>query len=197
MNDSRKQIVMAGILAASMTCPFAALAAEGNSQGPREKTGSALPLDVTAEQQARRMAWWDEATFGMFIHCGVYSVAGGEWKGKGYGKEQRGSSAEWLRYQARIPKKEVVTLAEQFNPVQIGAEAWVLLARKAGMKYINITAKHHDGFALCDSKVSDFDVMDATPFNRDILKELAEACGKHGLKPGFYYSHNVTGGSAD
>lgn len=132
----------------------------------------------------QRIGWWRDAKFGMFIHWGIYSVAGGEWKGKkvsGY--------AEHLMRKETISRQEYLQLAKQFNPARFNAEEWIMHAKKAGMKYFIITAKHHDGFALFDSKVSDFNVVDQTPFKRDPMAELAAACKKHGMKFGFYYSH--------
>ncbi len=135
------------------------------------------------------MEWWREARYGMFIHWGLYSIAGGEWKGKDYGKEQGGASAEWLMNSAKIDGKEYrETLAPQFNPTDFDAEEWVSLAKEAGMKYIVITSKHHDGFCLFDTDATDYNVMDATPFKRDIIKELSEECAKQGIKFGVYYS---------
>jgi alpha-L-fucosidase len=121
----------------------------------------------------------------MFIHWGLYAIPAGEWKGTrclGLG--------EWIMNRCRIPVKEYEQLAKQFNPVDFNPDAWVQLAQDAGMKYIVITAKHHDGFALFDSKVSSYNVVAATPFHRDVLKELAEACRRHGMPLGFYYSQS-------
>jgi alpha-L-fucosidase len=132
----------------------------------------------------QRIQWWREAKFGMFIHWGVYSLPGGEWKGK-----EVGGYAEHLMRKEKITRIDYLQLAHQFNPVQFNAEEWVLNARKAGMKYFIITAKHHDGFALFDSRVSDFDMIDQTSFKRDPMAELAVACKKYGMKFGFYYSH--------
>ena len=160
-------------------------------KGNTKALHSRLPHGVTKEENLKRMKSWDEAKFGLFIHWGLYSIPGGEWKGIDYGKEQGGPSAEWIMLQAKISKEDYKPLAAQFNPINFNAEEWVLLAKEAGMKYINITAKHHDGFSLFDSKVTDFDIMDATPFKRDILKELAVACRKYDMKLGFYYSHNI------
>jgi alpha-L-fucosidase len=132
----------------------------------------------------QRIAWWREAKFGMFIHWGVYSLPGGEWSGKkvsGY--------AEHLMRKEKISRSEYLNLAHQFNPEKFNAEEWILHAKKAGMKYFIITAKHHDGFALYDSKFSDFDIVDQTPFKKDPMAELAAAAKKHGMKFGFYYSH--------
>lgn len=134
----------------------------------------------TKKQHDDRMEWWREARFGMFIHWGLYAVPAGEWGGKTeYG--------EWIRTSAEIPLDEYDKLLQKFNPVKFDAEAWVKMAKDAGMKYIVITSKHHDGFALFDSKVSEFDVM-ATPFKRDILKELAAACRKQEIKMCWYHS---------
>lgn len=140
--------------------------------------------------KSERLQWFTDARFGMFIHFGLYSIPAGVWEGEISG---RNMYAEWIQKQGNWPHgiedKEYQALAKQFNPVHFNAEEWVLEAKNAGMKYIVITSKHHDGFALWPSKVSDFNVMDATPFKRDILGELANACKKHGLKLGFYYSH--------
>jgi alpha-L-fucosidase len=127
-----------------------------------------------------RMAWWRDARFGLFIHWGLYAIPAGEWKGK----TQYG---EWIRHNAQIPLEEYDKFVGQFNPVKFDPRAWVRMAKDAGMKYIVITSKHHDGFCLFDSKETDFDVM-ATPFKRDILKELSEACGDAGIKLCFYHS---------
>lgn len=131
----------------------------------------------------QKMEWWREARFGMFIHWGLYAVPAGEWDGK----EVPGIS-EWIMLRAGIPVKEYEKLAQQFNPVKFDAEKWVLLAKNAGMKYIVITSKHHDGFAMFQSKASNYNIYDATPFKRDPLMELAAACRKHGIRLGFYYS---------
>ena len=131
-----------------------------------------------------RVQWWREARFGMFIHWGVYSLPGGEWKGK-----KVGGYAEHLMRKEKISRKDYLELAHRFNPTEFDAEEWILTAKKAGMRYFIITAKHHDGFALYDSKVSDFDIVDQTPFKRDPMAELAAAAKKHGMKFGFYYSH--------
>jgi alpha-L-fucosidase len=132
----------------------------------------------------QRIQWWRDARFGMFIHWGVYSLPGGEWKGK-----KVGGYAEHLMRKEKITRKDYLDLAHQFNPVQFDADEWVWNAKKAGMRYFIITAKHHDGFAMFDSKVSDFDIQEQTPFKRDPMAELAAACKKQGMKFGFYYSH--------
>src|SRR5688572_405704 len=140
------------------------------------------PGSESKEHRDARMKWWREARFGMFIHWGLYAIPAGEWKGK----EVKGIG-EWIMNYAKIPVPEYEQLAGQFNPVKFDAKQWVRIAKDAGMKYIVITSKHHDGFCLWDSKVSDYDVM-ATPFKRDILKELADACREEGIKLCFYHS---------
>lgn len=135
----------------------------------------------TPAQHDQRMAWWREARFGMFIHWGLYAIPAGEWGGAtNYG--------EWIRHSAQIPLETYDKFVGQFNPTAFNAEDWVQMAKDAGMKYIVITSKHHDGFCLWDSKETDFDVA-STPFRRDILKELADACRKiGGVKLCFYHS---------
>lgn len=130
-----------------------------------------------------RMAWWREAGFGMFIHWGAYAVPGGVHKGK-----EVSGIGEWIMSSANIPVAEYEPYPRQFDPQQFDAEAWVRIAKEAGMKYIVITSKHHDGFCLWDSKLTDYDIMDTSPFKRDILKELREACEKAGVKLCFYHS---------
>ena len=137
-------------------------------------------LVETKEERGARMGWWREARFGMFIHWGLYAVHGGEWKGRQY----RGWS-EWVVQ--GIPVADYETLVPRFNPVQFNAEEWAKLAKDAGMKYIVITTKHHEGFCLWDTKLTTFSVM-STPFKRDIMKELAAACQKEGIRLGWYYS---------
>jgi len=137
-------------------------------------------------QEARadpRLDWWRDARFGMFIHWGLYAIPAGQWKGRPIA-----GIGEWIMLRARIPVKEYEQLATQFNPVKFNAAEWVGLAKRAGQKYLTITAKHHDGFCLFDSKVTDYNIVDATPFGRDPLKELAAECQKQGIKLCFYYS---------
>jgi alpha-L-fucosidase len=132
-----------------------------------------------------RMAWWEEAKFGMFIHWGVYAVPAGIYEGK-----EIDYIGEWIMNRAKIPVAEYKKYAKEFNPVKYDPEAWVKLAKDAGMKYIIITSKHHDGFALFDSKVTDWDVVDASPYGKDLLAPLVEACRREGIKIGFYYSQS-------
>jgi alpha-L-fucosidase len=140
-----------------------------------------IPDPATHEKDpGSRMDWWRDARFGMFIHWGLYAVPAGEWNGKtGYG--------EWIRTSAEIPLEVYNQFLPKFNPVQFDADAWVKTARDAGMKYIVITSKHHDGFCMFDTRQTDFNIM-LTPFKRDPMKELAAACKKYGLKFCFYHS---------
>jgi alpha-L-fucosidase len=142
-----------------------------------------------------RMAWWRDARFGMFIHWGVYSLPAGIWDGR-----QIGGIGEWIMNRGKIPVADYQRMAKNFNPVKYDPDAWVRMAKDAGMKYIVITSKHHDGFALFETKASKWNIADATVYGKDLLKPLAEACKKYGIKLGFYYSQaqdwNNPGGSA-
>ena len=153
--------------------PLAAAQVEGESEADRDA----------------RMAWWREARFGMFIHWGLYAIPAGEWNGEfvGQTEESSGPIGEWIMFEAKIPVEEYEPLAEQFNPIAFDADAYVRLAKQAGMKYIVITSKHHDGFCLFDSKLTDYDIK-RTPFKRDIIRELSDACHREGIKFCFYYS---------
>lgn len=131
-------------------------------------------------------AWFMQAKYGMMIHWGLYSLLGGEWQG---GKVR--SYAEWAQSCFQIPNREYEKLASAFNPVFFNADEWVREAKDCGMEYFVITSKHHDGFAMFHSKVDKFNVVDATPFGRDVVGELANACAKHGLKFGLYYSQDL------
>ncbi len=145
----------------------------------------AQPSSSADSAREARLAWFRDAKYGLFIHWGLYAIPAGEWKGKtipGIG--------EWIQNRARIPTPEYAQLARRFNPTKFDADAWVRMAKDAGMKYIVITSKHHDGFALFKSNASPFNVVDATPFKRDVLKELAAACAKRGIRLGFYYSQS-------
>ena len=153
----------------------------------------------TPAQHDERMTWFRDARFGMFIHWGLYAQHAGEWHGK---ETNVNRCAEWLMCGARAPIAEYALAAKDFNPVKYDADAWVKAAKDAGVRYMVITSKHHEGFAMFASKASPFNIVDATPFKRDPLKELAEACRKHGMKLGFYYSQNLDwhhpgGGSGD
>ena len=130
------------------------------------------PYTPTPENLKARQ-WFQEARFGLFIHWGVYSVL---------------ADGEWVMHQKRMTSAEYERLPPQFNPVKFDAAAWVKMAKDAGMRYITITSKHHDGFAMFDSKVSDYDIVDRTPYGKDVLKMLAEECRKQGIKLFFYHS---------
>ena len=144
----------------------------------------------------KKMDWWREARFGMFIHWGVYAVPAGNY----HGFQQKKGGAEWIMNRMKIPVSEYQGYAKEFNPVKFNADEWVKMAKDAGMKYIVITAKHHDGFAMFKSGASKWNIVDATPYGKDILKQLAAACKKQGIKLGFYYSQaqdwNNPGGAA-
>ena len=134
-----------------------------------------------------RAKWFTSDRFGMFIHWGLYSGAEGIWKGEKVRYDN--DYAEWIQYRNEIDKKEYLELSKRFDWDIINPEEWVLLAKKAGMKYITITAKHHDGFALWNSNSSDYNIFNYSNPKRDIIKELSVACKKHNIKLGFYYSH--------
>ena len=145
------------------------------------------PLAYSFAQSPPKSQWFQEARYGMFIHWGLYSAAEGLWKGEKL--RYLNNYAEWIRYRNRISKDEYGTLAKRFDWDTIDPEQWVILAKEAGMKYIIMTSKHHDGVAIWDTKVGNYSLPKLAGSERDILKELAEACRKHGMKLGFYYSH--------
>ncbi len=130
--------------------------------------------------------WFKDAKYGMMIHWGLYSLLAGEHNG-----EDAGVYAEWIQSKFQIPNAEYEKLASAFNPVYFDADKIVSFAKECGMNYLVVTTKHHDGFAMYHSKVDKYNVVDATPFGRDIIGELADACKKHGLKLGFYYSQDL------
>lgn len=142
----------------------------------------AIPKETQAQRDAR-MGWWRDARFGMFIHWGLYAIPAGEWDGKpvdGIG--------EWIMDRANIPRDEYVKLAGRFNPTKFDADEWARIAAEAGVKYVVITSKHHDGFCLFDTDATDYNVVDASPYGKDLLAPLAEACRKHGIRFCTYYS---------
>ncbi len=162
------------------TAPGVGVTGTAPRAGATEAAAADTTATETAAQYEARMRWWKEARFGLFIHWGLYAVPAGEWNGNtGHG--------EWIRTTAEIPLGVYDNLLGKFNPVKFDAREWVGLAKDAGMKYITITTKHHDGFALFDSKAGDFDVM-ATPFRRDVMKELADACRAEGITLCWYHS---------
>jgi len=144
---------------------------------------NAAIADGTAPTQNNdaRMNWFRNAKFGMFIHWGVYSVPAGEWKGKK-------NYAEWIQLQGKIPNSEYEKFSKEFNPVKFDAGEWARVASDAGMKYMVITAKHHDGFCMYDSKETKYDIVDATPYGKDPMKPLSKACRDAGMTFCFYYS---------
>ncbi len=136
-------------------------------------------IEETREQQDKRMAWWREARFGMFIHWGLGAVTAGMRKGVCH--REPGNPAQ-------VPIKEYDQLAKEFNPIRFNAKEWIQVAKEAGMKWMVPQVKSHDGFCLWDTKLTDFNVVKATPFKCDFYKELAEACREEGMRLGFYYS---------
>jgi alpha-L-fucosidase len=162
---------------AAVLAAWALLAGHPGAQAPR-----ATPADPAKE---KRLEWFREAKYGLFIHWGLYALPAGEWNGK-----RSPGLGEWVMLRSRVPVKEYEQLAARFNPVKFNADEWVKLAKDAGMKYIVITSKHHDGFALFKSNASKYNIVDATPFKRDVLKELADACARGGIRLGFYYSQS-------
>ena len=151
-------------------------------------TRTAYGSDDERPELTAAKRWFKEAQYGMMVHWGLYSLLAGEYRGRRMGQKQIG---EWIQAVYEIPNAEYAKLAKVFNPIYFDAEEWVKTAQDAGMKYIVLTSKHHDGFALYRSKVSAFNVVDATPFGRDVVGELAEACRKHGMKLGLYYSQDL------
>lgn len=140
------------------------------------------PPGEAREARDARMAWWREARFGLFIHWGLYAIPAGEWKGTVIP-----GASEWIMNSARIRPADYEPLRDRFDPTAFDAKRWVEIAKNAGMKYIVITSKHHDGFCLWDSKLTDWDIA-SSPFRRDVLKELAEACREAGIRLCFYHS---------
>jgi alpha-L-fucosidase len=155
----------------------AGLVVTGMAQTPAPR-----PPDPARE---KRLEWFRDVKYGMFIHWGLYAIPAGEWKG-----QRSLGLGEWIMNRSKVPVADYEKLTTQFNPVKFNPDEWVQLAQDAGMKYIVITSKHHDGFALFKSAVSTYNVVDATPYKRDILKQLADACAKRGMRLGFYYSQS-------
>ncbi|MBS3771878.1 MAG: alpha-L-fucosidase [Bacteroidales bacterium] len=139
--------------------------------------------EITKEE---RLEWFKEAKFGMFIHWGVYSKLAGEWKDQ---QVPVGENAEWIMHHFQIPVEKYRDVAATFNPTKFNAEEWVDLAKNTGMKYMVITSKHHDGFAMYPSEVSNYNILDYTPYDKDPMEALSKACREEGIRFGFYYSH--------
>jgi alpha-L-fucosidase len=172
VKEFKTALVSAGLLLAPLV---PSLMAAADSPDPY--------ANETPAQRDARMSWWRQARFGMFIHWGVYSVPAGT-----YNDRRVPGLGEWIMNDAKIPMAVYQAFAKDYNPVKYDADQWVQLAKEAGMKYIVITAKHHDGFANFDTKASDWNIVKATPYGQDVLKPLAAACRKYGVKLGFYYS---------
>ena len=169
-------------LALAIAAPAAEKPAAGAAEGVTvDEASPAVAAAETPAQRDARMAWWREAKFGLFLHWGVYAVPAGAHKGTNtYG--------EWIMHSAKIPVAEYRGFAARFNPVKYDPAAWARMAKDAGMRYIVITSKHHDGFALFPSAASEWDIADATPYKKDLLGPLVGAAHGEGLKIGFYYS---------
>ena len=190
MNLSRRAFARVCALTATGRALVGALPGLGQVQGERYNITGAHPVppiqdSETPEQKNARMEWFREARFGMFIHWGLYSILAGRWDGK-----EVSGIGEWIMNSASIPVAQYQALATRFNPTEFSAAGIVSLAKSAGMKYIVITSKHHDGFAMFDSKANPFNIVQATPFKRDPLQELAAECRTQGVKLGFYYSQD-------
>src|SRR6185436_5857774 len=172
------------IIARSVIAALVVAAAEPavREQGAVALFAAQATVDAAKE---KRLAWFREAKYGLFIHWGLYAIPAGEWNGK-----RSPGLGEWVMLRSHVPVKQYEQLAARFNPVKFNADEWVKVAKDAGMKYIVITSKHHDGFALFKSNASPYNVVDATPFKRDVLKELADACARGGIRLGFYYSQS-------
>jgi alpha-L-fucosidase len=157
---------------------------EHYSMSTRHPVPAIQDIETPAQRDAR-MLWFRQARFGMFIHWGLYSILAGRWNG-----QEVPGIGEWIMNRASIPVAQYKALAARFNPTQFSAAGIVGLAKSAGMKYIVITSKHHDGFAMFESKANPFNIVQATPFHRDPLKELAVECRRQGIRLGFYYSQD-------
>jgi len=168
---------------ALMILIFLAAAFQGFSQNKDELLNDWLKMN---ESKTDLFRGYNDLKFGMFIHWGAYSTLGGEWKGK-----QITGLGEWIMYHAQIPREDYKEVCKRFNPSGFNAEDWVKLAKDAGMKYIVAMTKHHDGFSMYRSKVTDFNIYDYTPFKRDPIEELYQACQKYGIRLGLYYSHSI------
>jgi len=153
------------------------------SEEPAEEAVEVNYLEESQAEKDARMEWWRDARFGMFIHWGLYAVPAGEYNGV---KSDR--IGEWIQDWANIPREEYEKFADEFNPVEFDAAEWVGLAKDAGMKYMVITSKHHEGFSMFDSDVSDYDIVESTPYGKDPIAALSAECKNQGIKFCFYYS---------
>jgi alpha-L-fucosidase len=178
-----RSIALAAIAGSAFQLHAATNATEEVAGVTMEDSAAKAKITETSAQRDARLAWWREAKFGLFIHWGVYAVPAGK-----YGDKT--TYGEWIMNSAKIPVAEYKGYARQFNPVKYDPALWVKTAKDAGMRYIVITAKHHDGFALYPSDASDWDIADATPYRKDLLGPLVSAAKAEGLKIGFYYSQS-------
>ena len=156
----------------------------GTEISPARAALTATPSPEAGLTREQRIGWWREARFGMFIHWGLYAIPAGVWKDKVHAE----GYSEWIMFGEKIPAKEYEQLARRFNPVKFDAQAWAAIAKRAGMKYMVLTTKHHDGFSMFKSRLTPYNVAEATPFKRDVTRELSEACRAAGLRFGCYYS---------
>ncbi|WP_163400065.1 alpha-L-fucosidase [Flavobacterium fluviatile] len=177
----RKTIVLASLCLVLTYTTSAQVNPDGTIDTGDTVANNKLRSEESPEKVAKRLAWWNDARFGMFIHWGIYAQDGCFWNGKD------GRSEHMMR-NLQIPIVEYQKIATQFNPIQFNADEWAKTAKNAGMKYMVITAKHHDGFAMFDSPSIDYNIVKQTPWKRDPIKELAAACAKQNLKFGVYYS---------
>jgi alpha-L-fucosidase len=164
--DMKMKVLLGTIVCLTMCVTF--------SPAAEPPSGAIESGYVPAKANLEMRKWFQEARFGLFVHWGVYSVLG---------------DGEWVMHNLKMTSAEYEKLPPQFNPTGFNAEEWVALVKRAGMRYITITSKHHDGFAMWDSKVSDWDIVDRTPYKKDVLKQLAEACSRQDIKLFFYHSH--------
>ncbi|MEN9360911.1 MAG: hypothetical protein RL095_2446 [Verrucomicrobiota bacterium] len=180
-------LLLAALTAAEIPADDGAAAAARQAAAPASaKAEDAFISSIPGESRERhdaRMKWWREAKFGMFVHWGVYAVPAGSHQGKA-----TPGTSEWLMHYAKIPMADYQAYARQFNPVKFNAAEFVGIAKDAGMKYIVITVKHHDGFAMFDTQANAWSIVRASPYGKDPIKALAEECRKQGIRLGFYYS---------
>jgi len=182
---NKSSLVIAVLLFASLARTSPAQIQGEHYETSKDHPVAAIQDTETVAQRDARMGWMREARFGMFIHWGLYSIPAGTWNGA-----KVPFIGEWIMNTGSIPVADYKQLASQFNPTAFSAHDIVALAKSAGMKYIVITAKHHEGFAMFDSKADPFNIVAATPFHRDPIRELAKECRKQGIKLGFYYSQD-------
>jgi alpha-L-fucosidase len=192
MGYARQPIAPSGLAAALFEFPLSAFhlplllllltASTRAADIPLPEPPKDIPLTTAPDAAAaQRLAWWSDARFGMFIHWGLYSQDGCFYKGTNGGSEH-------MMQRLQIPLADYAKIADDFDPTNFDADQWVGIAKNAGMKYMILTAKHHDGFAMFDSQSNDYNIVKRTPWHRDPVAELATACAKQGLKFGVYYS---------